>query len=194
MSLIRIQEPAVEPISLDEAKVHLRVDPDMAEDDALIRGLIATARRNCETQTGRSLVTQRWRLLFDAFPAAVVFERGPIQSVDTLNWLDMGGVAHTITNPGGPDYALSLGGPMPRMTPGFGRIWPIPLPQIGSVWIDYTAGYGPQASAVPESLRSWMLLRLATLYNNREEVATGISVTPMPYVDSLLDDERVWLA
>lgn len=195
MSLTRIQEPAVEPLSLEEAKVHLRVDADMTEDDALIRVLIAAARRNCETQTGRSLITQRWRLTLDQFPAGPAhLERGPVQSVDELSWLGADGATTSNPLPAAPAYAIDLAGGRARIAPAYGRVWPTALPQPGAVSIDYTTGYGAQASAVPESLRAWMLLRLATLYNNREAIATGISVTPLTYVDSLLDDERVWLA
>lgn len=42
---------------------------------------------------------------------------------------------------------------------------------------------------VPDGLRSWMLLRVGVLYENREEAAVGprVVVAPLPYVDGLLD-------
>lgn len=195
MSIIRILEPAAEPLGLAEVKTHLRLDVDTQENDDLLRRLISTARRNCEAKTGRSLITQQWRLSTDAFPCGpLLLERGPVQAVNAINWIDMSGALQTVQNPGLPDYASDLRGSMPRLAPAFGRIWPSAAPQLGSVWVDYTTGYGAQASAVPSSLRDWMLLRVATLYENPEENVTGISLTPLPHVDSLLDDERIWLA
>jgi hypothetical protein len=72
-------------------------------------------------------------------------------------------------------------------------VWPIPLPQIGAVQINYTAGYGTTAASVPEGIRHWMLMRISTLYENREEVAIlgRGKVDPLPFVDGLLDPYRV---
>jgi uncharacterized phiE125 gp8 family phage protein len=196
MAAVRTQDPAVEPISLDDAKNHMRVDPDMTDDDALIGLLITSARLYAESQTGRSFITQKWRLVMDCFPQFVQFEFGPVQSVDSIVYTDMAGVQQTITAPAAPNYAIDLSGVLPRMTPGFGRIWPIPLPQIGSVQVNYTAGYGATPADVPAGIRQWLLLRVGTLYENREEVAilTRGKVEPLPYVDALLDPYRLVLA
>jgi uncharacterized phiE125 gp8 family phage protein len=69
MPLQLVTAPAGEPITLLEAKQHLRVDVD--DDDALIGSLITAARQAAETLTGRQLMTARWRLVLDAFPGAL---------------------------------------------------------------------------------------------------------------------------
>ena len=61
MPLQIVTPPANEPVSLLEAKQHLRVDGD--DDDLLIGSLIAAARQAAETQTGRQLITARWKLV-----------------------------------------------------------------------------------------------------------------------------------
>ena len=58
MPLVIVTPPAEEPVSLAEAKLHLRVD--IADDDALITALISAARQAAETITGRQIVTARW--------------------------------------------------------------------------------------------------------------------------------------
>ncbi len=58
--------PAVEPITLAEAKVFLRVD--LSNDDALIGALVTAARDACERFTGRALVAQTWTLFRDDWP------------------------------------------------------------------------------------------------------------------------------
>ena len=66
MSLQLVTAPTEEPVSLVEAKLHLRVD--FSEDDLLITALIAAARQAAETLTGRQLVTARWKYILDSFP------------------------------------------------------------------------------------------------------------------------------
>ena len=57
MPLQLVTPPAEEPVSLAEARLHLRVD--FTDDDALITSLIAAARQAAETLTGRQFVTDR---------------------------------------------------------------------------------------------------------------------------------------
>ena len=210
MPLLQTSAPAIEPVTLVDMKNYLRVDSDLTQDDALITMLISAARRYAESVTGRSFISQGWRLVLDSFPGygmtgvqwgvgyshprnAVLLEKGPVISVDSIVYTDMGGATQTIATPGAPDYAVDLTGPVPRITPGFGKIWPIPLPQIGAVQVNYTAGYGTTAASVPEGIRQWLMLRVATMYENREEVAIlgRGKVDPLPFVDGLLDPYRV---
>ena len=66
--LTQLSPPSAEPLSLAEAKLHLRVGADITEDDGLIAALIVTARQQAEHRTGRALVSQQWRYAIDAFP------------------------------------------------------------------------------------------------------------------------------
>lgn len=205
MPLVQTSPPAIEPVSLTDAKLHLRVI-DNAE-DTLITLMIAAARRYAEAYTGRSFITQNWRLVLDSFPGpslmgvpfgkpyslpghAILLERSPVSAITSIAYTAMDGSQQTM--PSG-DYTADLSGPVPRITPVFGKIWPIPLPQIGAVQVNYTAGYGAAASDVPEGIRHWILMRLGTLYENREEVAIlgRGKVEPLPFVDGLLDPYKV---
>lgn len=51
-AIYEISEPAVEPVTLEEAKNHLRVSKDFTDDDALIEALIRMARVDAEAKTG----------------------------------------------------------------------------------------------------------------------------------------------
>jgi len=59
MGTMLLAGPAVEPVTLEETKAHLRVE--FADDDALIAGLIKAARDCAESATNRKLITQPWR-------------------------------------------------------------------------------------------------------------------------------------
>jgi uncharacterized phiE125 gp8 family phage protein len=207
MPIVQIAAPGVEPVTRAEAKVFLRLDSDLTDDDTLIDTLISAARTYAEAYCGRSFITQQWRLVLDTFPSpqtfgvpwgrpwsippqAIQLERGPVQSVQSVQYLDMGGTLQTMP---ASQYTADLASPQPRITPVFGAIWPIPLPQIGAVQVNYTTGYGGAAANVPAGIRQWMLMRVATLYRNREEVAilSRGKVDPLPFVDCLLDPYRV---
>jgi uncharacterized phiE125 gp8 family phage protein len=193
-----------EPVSLWEAKLHLRVDFD--EDDTLIASLITAARQAAETLTGRQFVTARWKMVLDSFPGpslmgvpagqsfslpghAVLLPKCPVQSVIAINYLDMGGALQTMP---ASSYTVDAACEPARITPVFGQIWPPTLPQIGSVGVIFDAGYG-SASDVPAGIKSWIKLRVGSLYSHREEMATLSRgrIDPLPFVDGLLDGYRV---
>lgn len=54
--------PRVEPITLAEAKQHLRIYPEYAEDDAYVQGLIAAAVRLAESRLGITWAVRQYRV------------------------------------------------------------------------------------------------------------------------------------
>jgi hypothetical protein len=92
------------------------------------------------------------------------------------------------------DYVLDAACEPARLTPAFGKTWPSTLPQMGAVSVTFDAGYGT-ASAVPEGLKSWIKLRVGSLYGHREEmsVLSRGRIDPLPFVDGLLDGFKVSL-
>lgn len=204
MPLQLVAPSSEEPVSLWEAKLHLRVDFD--EDDTLIASLITAARQAAETLTGRQFVTARWKMVLDSFPGpslmgvpagqsfslpghAVLLPKCPVQSVIAINYLDMGGALQTMP---ASSYTVDAACEPARITPVFGQIWPPTMPQIGSVGVIFDAGYGA-ASDVPAGIKSWIKLRVGSLYSHREEMATLSRgrIDPLPFVDGLLDGYRV---
>ena len=204
MSIQLVTPPAEEPVTLIEAKLHLRVDFD--DDDTLIASLITAARQAAETLTGRQFITARWKQVLDCFPGpslmgvpagqaftlpghAILLAKAPVQSVVSINYLDMGSVNQTMP---ALSYTVDAACEPARITPVFGQIWPISLPQIGAVSVVFDAGYG-SASAVPEGIKTWIKLRVGSLYVHREEVAsmTRGRIDPLPFIDGLLDPYKV---
>lgn len=200
-----ITAPTVEPVSLSDVKSHLRITE--SSQDTLISGLlIPTARQRAETITRRALCTQTWELVADQFagpslvgiaygraytlPAhALLIDKCPVQSVTSIKYTAMDGSTVTMTP---SDYIADLTSEPTRITPVFGKIWPIPMPQIASVRVRFVAGYGAAAD-VPAAVRSWMLLYIGALFENRELIAVlqrGM-VAELPFVEGLLDGYRV---
>ena len=189
MTLRLITPPALEPVSLTEAKLHLRVDG--SDEDDLITALIVAARQAAEHQLDRALVTQTWERRFDAFPAAEL-ELGmpPVQSITSVTYYDADEVLQTMD---AADYALDAYRLPGWAVPAYGTTWPSTLDTPNAVRVRFVAGYGDTASDVPEAIRQWMLMRIGTLYKHREQVVAGMSVAELPgaFVDRLLDPYRV---
>jgi uncharacterized phiE125 gp8 family phage protein len=182
-----VTPPAEEPITLAQAKEHLRVS-DASQDGKITRA-IAAARRDCEAYLGRALVTQAWDLALPRWPCAprVVLPRPPVQSVTSITYLDASG-ASVVLSAG--EYKVRAG------TPGVvslrsGRSWPSLLAEDDAVVIRFVAGYGA-ASAVPESLVEGMLLRVGTLYEHREDVVVGTVAAKLDEVVMRLWDSEAW--
>jgi len=74
--------PSVEPVTLDQAKLHLRVDS--SDDNTLITALITTARQLAERETKRAFITQTWELHLDRALPEVEIPKPPLQSVDSI--------------------------------------------------------------------------------------------------------------
>jgi uncharacterized phiE125 gp8 family phage protein len=186
-ALTLITPPIEPPVSLAEAKAHLRVDHD--EEDALILMLVNAATQHLDGWHGslrQALVAQGWRLTLDEFPSTGIYiPLGPLLSVEALRYDDADGFEQTIA---AEDYTVDLASPDGWIVLNTGSAWPATLDAINAVRIDFTAGYGPPA-AVPQVLKAAVLLIVGDLYEYREgKVNSNIIINPT--VESLISLHR----
>ncbi len=174
-ALTLVQAPAVEPITLDEAKAQCRVELDFAADDTLLESYIVAARRYCEGLQNRAYITQTWELAISAWPDRdfIRVPLPPLQSVEGVLYYDVDGAEHTLD---AGDYIVDTRRQPGRIVLAHGKAWPSRLlrPANGIV-IQFTAGYGDEAADVPQEIRHAMLLLIAHWYENREASVTGAS-------------------
>lgn len=168
MSLQLISPPAAEPVTLDEAKAHLKVDT--ADDDALIGTLIAAARSRAEWHTGRAFLTQSWKLSLDAWPCAggIEIPLPPLQAVTSITTYALNDTA-TVLDPS--LYQVDTASAPGRVALRFGVVPPVDLRRINAVEIAFTAGYGSAESDVPAPIREAILEFVANAYTNRGDTA-----------------------
>jgi uncharacterized phiE125 gp8 family phage protein len=178
MRLELVTAPAAEPLTLAEAKVHLRA-PSGSSEDALITRLIAAARLHIEAITRRRLITQKWRAYFDRFPCGsaglVLVDLTPVTAIDLVKYIDTAGAEQTLAS---SVYQLVPGMPA-RLYLAFDQSWPDIRGDRDSVRVEVTSGYGA-AAAVPADLIAAHLMLLAHWYENREAVNVGNIVAEMP--------------
>jgi len=217
-SLVRATQPTVEPVSLADAKKHLRVD-STAEDD-LIASLISTARAWCEDYTDRTFVQTRWTMRIDSFYGEV---GSPVQFGLKADGNNIEGRQGTVPNldvelPRPPmmqsgtatavviTYTPNAGASTATLaateyrvdrqaTPGvcrplYGQTWPSHLVDQNSTTVTWWAGYSADGTGVPPAARSAILMLMAHLWRNREMSAeTALSEVPFG-VRALLDTVR----
>jgi uncharacterized phiE125 gp8 family phage protein len=81
-SLTTLTPPAVEPVTLAEAKQHLRVDTDT--DDGYISSLITAAREWCEAYCDETFIHAQYRMTLDSFPIEIELPRPPMATSGTV--------------------------------------------------------------------------------------------------------------
>jgi uncharacterized phiE125 gp8 family phage protein len=186
MTLTLTTPPALEPVTLDEAKAQLRVTYD--QEDALIGALITAARQRIEAELGVALIAAGFRETHDAWPLeittavpvtdplAALFSgpirllRSPLIAVQAIAVADGTGTFQTV-NP--LSYAADAGSRPGRIAP-YDVAWPAPGVPTGGVRIDYTAGYGAEESDVPAPLRQAILQLVADGFEHRSDAPLSL--------------------
>lgn len=201
-----VVEVAAEPITLAEARQHLRVDTyevgspaeTVSDDDAWIEAVLPAAREYCEHYLGRALAPRTMEYVGDAFPTVAIetppgpafqLPFGPVQSVESITYTDTDDAPQTVAS---VDYEVDAISVPSQVVLAYGSSWPTARSSTGSVRVRYVTGYSvpgesPQVYALPKTARAAILLFLGHLYENREAVTTG-SLVELPLgVQSLLD-------
>jgi len=189
MALKLIISPTQEPITLQEAKSHLRVDA--TDDDILISSLITAAREYCEAFQNRAYITQTWEFWLDDWPVEgyISIPKPPLQEIVSVKYYDAVGYENTFA---AENYYLDDKNQPGGLVLAYGKSWPsTTLCPSNGICITFTAGYGT-AAQVPVRVKQAMLLLIGHWYENREAVLTGSISKEIEFaVSSLLWQERV---
>jgi uncharacterized phiE125 gp8 family phage protein len=171
MPSILTTPPAVEPVTLAEAKAHLRIVH--ADEDDLIARLITAARRHLEQQTGLCLVSQGWTCFRDAWPEVSAVEL-PLAPVIAVTAVTVHGEDDAAAAVDPAHYYLDQVSRPARLMLRQGRLWPRPGRTLNGIEIAVTAGFGAAGSDVPEPLRQALLQLMTHWYGHRGEAAAPL--------------------
>lgn len=173
-------QPIKEPVSLEEAKTHLRVTQDCTVDDEYILNLISAARRWAEMYQGRSFFQQTQKLYLNEFPFSDVdidIPMPPLASVTSITYVDTAGDTQTLST---DVYTVDTAKQPGRVYRAYNQSWPSTRRQRKAVTIEYVAGYGTDTSNVPAETRQAILIMIAHLFGMREMVITGTILREVP--------------
>lgn len=184
-----ITQPTVEPVSLADAKAHLRVD--WTDDDAYIQNLIYAARDWCERGLRRALITQTLQAVIQ-LPEPVLGKLSgvigrpgwpielPQTAFGTLQSVTLAEIETQIATWASlvvtDDYLVDPSSEPARIWLAAAAIamWSVSINYPGAVprvRITYTAGYGDTATSVPYPIQQAIKAAVAHLYENRESSA-----------------------
>ena len=156
---------ATEPVTKAEVKLCARVAHSV--EDSIIDSWIIAARKEAEDYQHRAFISQTYKMVYDSFPGSCIdFPRPPLISVESVKYYDTED-AETVFGSG--NYSLDLVSEVGRLALNYGIAWPtVTLRPLNAVIIDFTAGYGVDAAAVPDSVKNAIYLYCTYMYENRE--------------------------
>ena len=188
-SVTRVAGPAVEPLTVAEAKLHLRVD--ISDDDAYIGTLITAAREWVENYLDRTLITTQLILRAAEFPTEELeLARPPMVASGTATAVV---ITYTLADTTTATLSTALYRVDRTSTPGnvapiINGTWPSDvIEDANAVAVTYYAGYGPTSASVPATIRHACLMLIGHWYESRSTVLVGVTSKPLEFaVESLL--------
>jgi uncharacterized phiE125 gp8 family phage protein len=209
MGLTLVTGPALEPVSLIEAKQHCRIDS--TDDDGLLAGYILAARSYAEDYTRRAFITQTWDYRIsnayadnpcvmgwpavkqgDTYYPRIELPKPPLISVTSITYVDTAGVSQTLA---ADQYQVNPYSYTGLIDPAYGVTWPQVRTQMNAITVRFVCGHGsnPGNGQELERVRQAMLLMIGHWYENREAVNVGNIVNELPFgVNALLFPLRVF--
>lgn len=190
-------------VSVSTAKSHLRVDH--TDDDTLIGILVDAAGERAETHTKKQLCTATRIVRMRGFCDPLYRKPGtreiylpfpPLSSITSITYLDANGDSQTWDAANYQADTKSIPG---KIMPAEGVDYPTTASETyNTVTITYVCGMASTTDAstlVPATIRRAMMLDVGTMYEYREDIVAGVSITAMPIdhaVVNLLNRERVY--
>lgn len=173
MRIVTTIEPAVEPVTVELAKQHARVD--ISDDDDLIAMYIKSARRYCERYCDISFITQTKAIYYDYsnlnYAADYIpLPIGPIQSITSYTTYANNNTGTVVDS---EDYYLAG----INLAFNDSYIWPDDLRGLDAYKILAVVGFGDDPEDVPEEIREAILRLVAHTYQNREAIYDSVNGT-----------------
>lgn len=184
--------PANEPVTKDEVKAHLRMDPDDTSEDALLDAFIAAARIHIQNIYGLQPITSTWVMRMDRFPGLtgiIELPRAPVASVTSIQYVDIDDTTQTLSS---STYQVDVNSLPARIALAPESTWPtLRDGELNAVIITFVAGYGSTSASVPQVLKQAYLLLIGHMYEHREDTQP-MALAQIPYgVKALLANYRL---
>lgn len=184
MIITRLSAPDLEIIPLPLIAEFVGYDSDLdASQNAVLLMLRSAAIQEGEQITGILWPRARYRIeRVSALFSSLVLPLSPVFSLESLKKTDSGGEEKEL----GPDEYDFIPSNIEFGQP-YARIELDGLLPGDSYTAEISAGW--DAEAFPDALQSWALIRMATLYDYRQDVSVGQAIAAMPrhHAAGLLD-------
>lgn len=151
MGIQLITGPASLPITVADMRGPCSIDSSDTTWDALLTTYIASACDAVQTEIGRPLGAQVWKLALDAFPAEIDLPRGPVTAVAWVKYFDVTGTEQTLD----PSlYLVDLISEPARLVPAPDKVWPATQHRANAVTVQFISGYATTPPAILQAIRA----------------------------------------
>jgi len=191
--LTREVEPTEEPVEIQEAKIHMRVEEGETIEDEFIGTLIQAAREHVESETGRAILDQTWSYYLNEWPEGdeILLPYPPLiwtVADSYVKYTDSGGTETTLTHT--TDYVIDTDREPGRIKLAYGKSWPsTTLHPRNPIHIYYDCGWTDPAE-VPAMLKVAIKLLVADMYEYREPTVANVTIEVLDTVEKFLRDFR----
>jgi uncharacterized phiE125 gp8 family phage protein len=165
--------PTSEPVSLDEAKIHLHAeDIEDTNFDNYVRRLIKAARLHIEKVTNYVCISSVLAAYDDQWPSGdrIYLLKYPVTAISKVEYYASDdAVAYTELAATSFDASIMYNPPVVKLkdTPSLGD-------KLNAVKVTFTAGHtGTVDDPVPENVKQAILVLVATMHENRQEEVSG---------------------
>jgi hypothetical protein len=189
LRLTIVVKPTAFPVTMDEARAHMRIDSDDAAEDAIISANINAATAYAEKWLGLALITRTFDLFLDQWPTrrtekwwdgtrtgsiSEMFQTErelmvpfpPLQSVTHIKTYDDSDTESTFA---ASKYFVDTATKPGRIVLRDAAETPAPTRVANGLEIRCVAGYGDDYADVPENIRQGILRMAAHLFEARGE-------------------------
>lgn len=189
-----ITGPTSEPITVDELKLHLKLDTETFNVEySLLDDIIETARGYVEDITHRALFTQTWDYYLDEFPSDNFYKLpfGNLQSVTHIKYTDSDSDETTMTVT--TDYIVETNSDQcGRIVLPYGETWPsFTAYSSNPIVTRFVCGW-TTAAGIPFKIKTAIKMIAAKLYENRGEDIMGQTIAEDKFFLNLLNSQRLW--
>lgn len=171
-------------VTLLEAKGHLKILDE--DEDAYIEDLIAVAIEQAEEITSRNFSETSHEFFLSKYVGNFELPKSPLIAVDKIEYIPNGESEYVVLSDN--NYEVDSG--EPTRVRFFDRLYVADL--FKAIRVTYRAGYVDKTK-IPKSIKQWILKRVATMYENHEEIVVGVSVNKIEneYDNFLISKHRV---
>lgn len=179
-----IISPAAElPLTLEEVKEYLKIDLADNSQDSFLALLIEVVTDYFEEYTGVTLIDTQYRTFRDKFCCNIRLKKSKLRSVDEIRYFDIDNNTVIVST---DVYSNTFETFYSQIFLKQNQKWPTKIgPELQGVQIDFTVGFGPDASFVPTKIKLGLLQHIAMMYENRGDCVLVTSCGCEKYLPSV---------
>ena len=177
LGLLTLTAAAEQPVTLDEARLHAKIDDDVTEDNDLIEEMIKAATLQAEQYTDTVFISRQLRATWDFNPCYRVLEvpQAPLLTVEKVFYVDESNTEQTFD---ASNYTVSITSDrrQGRILLNNSASWPTSKRPYSAIGVDYTCGFGA-AAVIPSDIKLAIKKSVNAMYENREPFASDLPET-----------------